>query len=267
MSMFSASKDASKFASLYERHGERLTQAINLRVLNKIGPVLGKRMIDVAAGTGGMALAAAERGARVLATDFNLAMVARAAERLASFEDCGSQEMHFEHLDAEDATFDIAVSTFGLLAYSNWAQGLKELYRVTRPGGVVALSNWTHRSDCSPAHLLKRVFESNFPNRKLWPDDFAPIFTKESLEEAIRRSGAENVTVSVETADWSPFSSANVVDECTPMFAGFPGYASLSEGEREALREPLQAAFMAYAGVDGTIRLPTESFVVVANKR
>lgn len=265
--MFSASKDAQVLVSSYERNGERLTHPINLRVLDRIGPLFGKRLIDVAAGTGGLALAAAERGAHVLATDFNPAMVARAAERLASFEGCGAQEMHFERLKAEDSTFDIAVSTFGLLAYSSWARGLEELHRVTRPGGVIALTNWTHRSDCSPAHLLKRVFESCFPGRQLWPDNFAPILTEGSLKEAMERAGAKNVTVSIETTDWSPYSSANVVDECHPMFAGFPGYARLSDEEREAFRDPLQAAFMAYAGVDGTIRLPTQAFVVVGIKR
>lgn len=265
--MFSASKDAAVLVTSYERNGERLTQPINLRVLDRIGPLFGKRLIDVAAGSGGLALAAAERGASVLATDVSPVMVARSAKRLASFEGCGAQEMPFEHLNAEDATFDIAVSAFGLLAYSSWARGLEEIHRVTRPGGVVALTNWTHRNDCSPAHLLKRVFESHFPARKLWPDDFAPIFTEESLDEAMQRAGAKNVTVGIETVAWSPYSSANVVDECAPMFAVFPGYARLSDEEREAFREPLQAAFMAYAGVDGTIRLPTQAFVVVGIKR
>lgn len=262
MSIFSASEVASN----YERNGERLTQPINLQILDRIGPLSSKRLIDVAAGTGGIAYAAAERGACVLATDFSPAMVARTAERLAAFEGCKAQQMHFEHLDVEDATFEIAISMFGLLAYSSWAKGLQEMFRVTRQGGVLALSIWTHRIDCTPAHLLKRVFESYFPNRKLWPENFAPIFTQESLQAAMQQAGGENVTVRVETTHWSPESSAGVVDECSPMFARFPGYAALSDQERKAFYEPLQAAFMAYSDVDGIICLSVEALVVVGTK-
>ena len=266
MSMFSASKDAAAFAGFYERNGERLTQPMGLKVLALLGSLPDKRLLDVAAGTGGLALVAAERGAHVLATDFNLAMVARAAERLAPFENCAAQQMNFEHLSAEDAAYDAAISVFGLLGYATWARGLQELHRVTRPGGRVGLAVWTHRDDCSPAHLLKRVFESTFPGRKLWPDGFAPLFTEESLGDALQQAGLEEVIVQVETVDWSPISSAHVVEECTPLFAGFPGYASLSAEEREALRVPLQIAFDGYADSTGTIRLPTNAFIAVGTK-
>jgi len=62
----------------------------------------GSRIIDVAAGTGALALVAAKRGAHVLATDIAPNMVARAAERLAPFPDCEARVMDYKSLDAED---------------------------------------------------------------------------------------------------------------------------------------------------------------------
>lgn len=69
-------------ASLYERMGERTSQPFAIQLLDRLMPLKGSFMIDVAAGAGGLAVAAASRGANVLATDINRAMVERTRQRL-----------------------------------------------------------------------------------------------------------------------------------------------------------------------------------------
>lgn len=249
---------------LYERMGERATQPFALHILERLAPIDGLSLIDIAAGTGGLAVMAAERGAHVLATDANAAMVDRAAERLRPFERCRAEGMDLHALTAIDSTFDIAVSNFGILIHSTWQQGLAEMVRVVRSEGRIALAMWTHQKDCSPAHVMRRVYEDLFPGRELWPSNLFPLFSTESLAAGLRDAGCWDVDVTVVTADWSPFSSADVAGECDPMFKSFPGYAALDPHEVARLQPALNKAFLTYAGNDGTIRLPTTAFVATA---
>jgi len=252
--------------SLYEKMGERTTQPFAVQVLEGLGSINGMSLIDVAAGTGGLALVAAKRGAHVVATDLNAAMVDRTKERLRPFEKCRAQIMDFQALAIADSSVDVALSIFGVLAFSNWRQGIAEMVRVTRRGGQIALAMWTHRDDCSPAHVMRRAFKELFPDREPWAGNLFPVFSEEVLEASVRDAGSMDVDVHVATADWSPFSSADVVSECDPMFKSFPGYAALDASEAKALRASLEVAFRSYAGSDGIIRLPTKAFIVRGRK-
>jgi len=101
-------------------------------------------VLDVAAGNGNASLAAARRGARVTSTDYVPALLERAnerayAERLA---------INFRTADAEalafgDASFDVVMSTFGVMFTPDQARAARELARVCKPGGRIALANWT----------------------------------------------------------------------------------------------------------------------------
>lgn len=246
--------------------GERTTQPFAIQVLDRLMPLKGSLVIDVAAGTGGLAVAAAERGANVLATDINPAMIERTRQRLQPFTSCSAGLMDFRSLTADDATFDTAISNFGVLAYPEWRQGLAEMLRVTRPEGCIALVMWTHGYDCSPAHLMKRVVNELFPTREVWPSGMFPVFSEDGLVSHLRDAGCSDVDVQVVCSSWSPFLSPNVVAECAPMFMGFPGYASLTRNELDMLHPSLEAAFHRYADDAGVIRLPTKAFLVIARK-
>lgn len=252
--------------SLYERMGERTTQPFALRVLDELGAIANRSVIDIAAGTGGLAVAAAERGAFVTATDVSAAMVKRAAERLLPFQGSRAQIEDFRALTIPDAQFDVSISIFGVLAFATWRQGIAEMARVTRRGGQIALAMWTHGDDCSPAHVMRRAFRNTFPERELWPADLFPLFSENSLTASAREAGLVGVEVQVATAEWCPFSSADVVRECDPMFKGFPGYSALVTHETVAMHKALAEAFQSYADAHGIIRLPTKAFVVHGRK-
>jgi ubiquinone/menaquinone biosynthesis C-methylase UbiE len=264
--LISMSQNAVSGNSLYELMGERTTQPFALQVLDRLGSINGLSIIDIAAGTGGMALAAAERGANVTATDLSPAMVERSKERLRAFEQCHAQIEDLKALTVPDATFDIALSIFGVLAFATWEQGLAEMARVTRHDGQIALAMWTHGEDCSPAHVMRRAFIASFPYREPWPANLFPVFSEQTLAASVREAGFLDVEVHIATADWSPFSSPDVVSECDPMFMGFPGYAALDANEAKALHASLETAFQGYAGTDGIIRLPTKAFIVQGRK-
>ena len=119
--------------------GETLCEALDLRA--------GERVLDVAAGNGNATLAAARRWADVTSTDYVPTLLERARAR-ASAE---GLPVRFEQADAEslpyaDATFDVVLSTFGVMFTPNQEQAAAELARVCRSGGRIGLANWTPSS-------------------------------------------------------------------------------------------------------------------------
>jgi SAM-dependent methyltransferase len=102
------------------------------RMLDLAGVGAGSRVLDVAAGAGGEALAAARRGADVLATDISDAI-------LGYIRGPGitTRAMDGERLDLEDGSFDAVVSRLGIMYFPNKQAALAEQRRVLRPGGRV----------------------------------------------------------------------------------------------------------------------------------
>lgn len=116
--------------------GEELCEALDLRA--------GEKVLDVAAGNGNATLAAARRWCDVVATDYVPALLARARERAAAER----LEIEFREADAEalpfaDGSFDVVVSTFGVMFTPDQGRAAAELVRVCRPGGRIGLANWT----------------------------------------------------------------------------------------------------------------------------
>lgn len=119
--------------------GESLCEALDLRA--------GERVLDVAAGNGNATLAAARRWCDVVSTDYVPALLERGRAR-ASAEGLSVQ---FEQADAEnlpfpDGSFDVVLSTFGVMFTPDQDKASAELARVCKPGGRIGLANWTPSS-------------------------------------------------------------------------------------------------------------------------
>ena len=126
--------------------GETLCEALDLRA--------GERVLDVAAGNGNATLAAARRWCDVVSTDYVPALLERGRTR-ASAEGLVVQ---FEQADAEnlpypDASFDVVLSTFGVMFTPDQEKAAAELARVCKPGGRIGLANWT------PASFIGELFK------------------------------------------------------------------------------------------------------------
>jgi SAM-dependent methyltransferase len=102
----------------------------------------GDEVLDIAAGNGNVAVAAARAGAAVTACDFSPALVAAGRERTAEL-DVRWDEADCEDLPYADASFDTAISTFGLMFAPRPEVAAAEAFRVVRPGGQVAVAAWT----------------------------------------------------------------------------------------------------------------------------
>jgi ubiquinone/menaquinone biosynthesis C-methylase UbiE len=116
--------------------GESLCEAIDLRA--------GASVLDVAAGNGNATLAAARRWCDVTSTDYVASGLEWGKKRAAA----EGHVIRFQEADAEnlpfpDASFDVVLSTFGVMFTPNQEQAAKEILRVCKPGGRIGLANWT----------------------------------------------------------------------------------------------------------------------------
>lgn len=146
-------------AASYEAVFERLTDSFASQALDLLEPLGGARLLDLAAGAGGAALLAAARGARVTAFDASSAMVARIRERAAgSAIEAGQVDARLP-LPRPDAAFDAALSCFGVVILPDPVPALRELHRVLRPGGRLAVVTWTEPGRYELAARLRAAVE------------------------------------------------------------------------------------------------------------
>ena len=131
-----ASGDYAVIGTTLQLVGEQLAEACDLR--------WDERVLDVAAGNGNATLAAARRGCTVTSTDYVASLLERGAERArAERLDVTFQVADAEALPFEDASFDVVLSTFGVMFSPDHAKAAAEMARVCRPGGRIGLANWT----------------------------------------------------------------------------------------------------------------------------
>ena len=134
-----SSGDYSVIGTTLQIVGEALCEAVDLRS--------NQRVLDVAAGNGNATLAAARRFAYVISTDYVFALLERGRERAkAERLPIAFQEGDAEALAFEDASFDVVLSTFGVMFTPNQEVAATELMRVCRKGGKIGMANWTPES-------------------------------------------------------------------------------------------------------------------------
>lgn len=131
------------------------------RVADATGVAPGGRALDVACGTGVLARAFAARAGdgSVVGVDRNAGMLAVAREMAAAID---WREGRAEELPFEAAAFDGVGSSFGLMFFEDRARALREMWRVLRPGGRLAVAVWGALDDtpgyAAMVSLLQRLF-------------------------------------------------------------------------------------------------------------
>ena len=125
------------------------------------GIAQGDEVLDVAAGNGNIAIEAARRGARVVATDLSPRMVELGRERTAAEGlqiDWGEADV--EELPFEDDRFDIVTTSFGAMFAPRPQRAAAEMFRVVKPGGRVVMTNWVPEG---PMDLISNLMGKYLP--------------------------------------------------------------------------------------------------------
>lgn len=235
-------------------------------LVRSVGVTAGDLVLDVACGTGNATLPAAATGATVTGIDLSPQMLTVAARRAAE----AGHEIEWREGDAEalpfdDAAFDIVLSSFGAMFAPGHQVAADELVRVLRPGGRLAMSNWTPQG--SIADFFATVTGFAPP-----PPDFAepPLLWG---DEAHVRSLFEGRAVDLEfhpaTVTLSAPSVADAVELYTttlgPMAA--TRQAVEADGRWPALRDALSGFFGRHnRNSDGTLAWPAPYVIVIGHK-
>ena len=234
--------------------GESLCEAIDLRA--------GQRVLDVAAGNGNASLAAARRWCDVVSTDYVSTLLDRARTRAGA--ECLPIEFRqadAENLPFDDASFDVVLSTFGVMFTPDQERAASELVRVCRTGGKVGLANWTPGSMIGELVKLIGRYVPSPPGVKspaLW-----------GTEERIRELFGERVSSIAATRKHFVFryrSAQHWLDTFRtyygPMLKTFAALPAERQGELE--RDLVELAGRHNRGGEGTLIAPSEYLEVVA---
>ena len=152
--------NATRFATTIVIVSERLCEAADVRA--------GQRILDVAAGTGNSALAAARRNCSAVALDYVPALLTSARRRaMADALPLLAVAADGQSLPFPDGTFDAVVSTFGVMFVPDQELAAAEAARVTRPGGTIAVASFTPKSLAAEFSLVAARFVR--PPRSLRP--------------------------------------------------------------------------------------------------
>ena len=238
--------------------GELLCRAIDIHP--------GQRVLDVAAGSGNAALAAARRGARVTATDF-VPRLLQAAVRRAQAEglELETREADAQSLPFPDAAFDVVLSTFGVMFAPDQARAAAELVRVCRPGGRIGLTAWTPASVMAATQAIASRF-APFPPV---PGARSPIeWGTEARVRELLGSGVTELTAQVLSTDLCGTSPAGRV-EFNRAYVG-PTKATfdrLDPAAQQTLAAELASCLQQFnRATDGTLIAPAEYLQVIATR-
>jgi SAM-dependent methyltransferase len=214
----------------------RLMESSAGEFLDRLPLRAGDRLLDVACGSGQLALLAARKGANVTGVDIATNWIEAARGRAAS-EGLAAQ---FDQGDAEelpypDASFDIVASIYGAMFAARPERVAEELGRVCRTGGTIAMANWTKEGFIGTMFQIisKFIAPPGMPSPLLWGD-----------ESTVRHRFGDGVShlrlTRVQYRFDYPFSAAGVVDFFREHYGpANRAFATLSGTDQAALRDAL----------------------------
>ena len=214
--------------------GPRLVEACG------IGP--GMRVLDVAAGTGNAALRAAAAGADVVASDLTPRLLEAGRER-ADAEGLTLQweEADAEHLPFEDASFDVVMSSIGVMFAPHHQAAADELARVCRSGGTIGLLSWT------PEGMIGDLFRTMGPFAPPPPPGAQPppLWGSEEHLADLFGDSVDFTTQRRENLEITAFSQARDYGEHFKAYYG-PTIAARANAERNGSADDFDAALDAF---------------------
>jgi len=232
--------------------------------VGRIGIERGAKVLDVACGTGNTAIPAARTGASVTGVDIAPNLLEQARKRAESeqlairFEEGDAEELPFD-----DHTFDVVLTMFGAMFAPRPERVSAELTRVCKPGGMIAMANWTPQGFVGKSFQLtaKMVPPPPVPSPVLWGDE---TVVRQRLSD-----GAAAVTCRRQNARFAyPFTPREVVEFFRRYFGPTQtAFSKLDPAGQAALAAQLESLWMEHnTASDGTTVVHAEYLEVHASR-
>jgi ubiquinone/menaquinone biosynthesis C-methylase UbiE len=243
-----------RFAAPYDSAVTPMSTKAAEAALTIAGVRSGDNLLDVAAGPGALSLPAARLGARVVAVDFSPQMVELLNQRAREegLTNLEARVMDGTALEIESGSFDVACSQLGIMLFPDRSAGLRELARVTRPGGTGVMSAFGPFDRAPGFAMFFRAAAKNIPGMSLPSPRESPLFCLSNpadLTREMTEAGFGEVEVQQVEAEMpiqSPEGFWTTILGAAPAVAGLLGGAS--ESQREATRRDVEAAYRSQFG-------------------
>lgn len=260
-------------AALYDEHvtaGEADLATAGLRLA---GLRAGDTFLDVAAGTGGLSIPAARLGAKVLATDWSPAMIERFRARAAAEGiQADARVMDCHHLDLPDDSFDVTGSQYGVMLVPDQPRALREMTRVTKPGGRVLIIAYGDPEGFEALHVFVSAVQAVVPEFE-GPSEDEPILEfqvsdPEVLRQRLTEAGLKDVNVDTTVEERIECRSGRELWDWCVGSNPIPGLlvADLTQAQRDEVIRVLDGMIRERAGATGTAVLTAPLNIGVGTK-
>ena len=238
------------------------------QLVEACGIEAGMRVLDVASGTGNAALPAAARGARVTASDLTPRLLeAGRARAEAEGLDLEWVEADAERLPFEDGSFDVVMSSIGVMFAPHHQDAADELFRTCRSGGTIGLLSWT------PEGMLGALFRTMKPFAPPPPPGARPppLWGSEEHLQGLFGGRVEFHTLRRETLEITAFPRARDYGEHFKAHYG-PTIAARNNAAREGREAEFDEALDAFCdewnrGSADAARFEKEYLIAVGTRR
>ena len=248
----------------YPQMVETFLLPLGPRLVEAAGIEAGKTVLDVASGTGNAALPAARTGADVTASDLTPALLeAGRARAEAEGLELEWAEADAEHLPFGDESYDVVMSSIGVMFAPHHQEAADELVRVCRPGGTVALLSWTPQGMLGALFAVMKEFAPPPPPGASSP----PLWGSEDHLRELFGDRVDFHTLERDHLEITAFPQARDYAEHFKAFYG-PTIAARRNAEANGRAEEFDAALDAFCDEwhrDG--RFEKEFLVAVGTRR
>jgi ubiquinone/menaquinone biosynthesis C-methylase UbiE len=233
------------------------------------------KFLDVAAGSGALAIPAARLGAQVFSVDISPAMIERLKAR-ARQEGVSNVEAHVmdgHALEFKDNTFDLSGSQFGVMLFPDLPRALREMVRVTNPGGRVFLVNFGPLAKVEFFSFFIRAIRAAVPSFTGTPPEPPPLPFQIADPKKLRSAlaDAELKEIRVEGAiEQLVFQSGENMWEwlvnSNPIAEAILSGLHLTEEQRGVIVQALDDMVRARAGGNGPALLTAQVYIGIGTK-
>ena len=245
----------------YEQHWARLTRQTVPATLDAADVAKDTYVLDVCSGPGMLTAAALERGAKAVGLDFSdkVVAIARRIVPEAEFYQGDAQALPFE-----DDSFDAVVCGYGVIHVPNPDVALKEMYRVLRPGGRLAISVWESPKPNNGFGALFGALKTHGDLNVPLPHgpDFFQFSDAERMTDALTGMGLRDIRVQSVDQSWSldePLGIIRAVLEGAVRARAL--LLAQTDSAREAIERSVSEQMSQFSSGDGTFEVPMPAIV------